>query len=81
MGNDIRERASELFNSLSDEDRKTKAGLGYSLAQLTTIRQIRQTNKEMIQREDRRLAAWQKNIERTIEKEYLENALGNQRRV
>lgn len=68
---DIGKRASELFNSLPYEDRKQKAGLGYSLAQLTTIKQLRQSNKEMIQREDRRLAEWQKNIERTIEKEYL----------
>ncbi len=58
MGN-IRQEASDLFNSLPDEDRK-KAGLGYSLAQLTTIRQQRSANKDMIAREDRRLADWAK---------------------
>jgi len=68
--NEIRKAGGELFNSLSDDDRK-KAGLGYSLAQLTTIIQQRQSNKEMIAREDRRLADWQKNIERHIQKEYL----------
>jgi len=67
----IREQASELYNSLSLEDRKTKAGLGYSLAQLTTIVQIRETNKRMIQREDKRLSDWQKNIEQHIQKEFL----------
>ena len=65
-----RKQASELFNSMPYEDRK-KAGLGYSLAQLNTIVQQRQNNKDMINREDRRLADWAKNIERHIEKEYL----------
>jgi hypothetical protein len=67
---DVRMRASEVFNSLPDDDRK-KAGLGYSLAQLTTIAQQRQANRDMIAREDRRLADWCKNIERHIESEYL----------
>ena len=71
MSDDIDKRATELFNSLSDDDRKNKAGLGYALAQLTTIKQQRQANKEMIAREDRRLADWQKNVERHIEQDYL----------
>lgn len=71
MSEDVRKRASAMFNALSEEDRKTKAGLGYSLAQLNTIRQQRQANKAMIAKEDRRLSEWQNNIERYIEKEYL----------
>jgi len=63
-------KASELFNSLPQEDRK-KAGLGYSLAQLTTINQIRQKNKDAYKAQDIKLADWAKNIERHIEKEYL----------
>lgn len=68
---DIRQRASQKFNALPDEDRKQKAGLGYSLAQLTTIQQIRIKNKEAWKRHDESLAVWQSNIEKTIEKEYL----------
>lgn len=67
---DIRKLASDLFNSLPQDDRR-KAGLGYSLAQLVTIAQQREANKAMIKREDARLADWAKNIERHIQKEYL----------
>lgn len=70
MKSDIRKQASELFNSMPESERK-KAGLGYSLAQLNTIAQQRQANKEMVQREDERLSAWQKNIELHVNKEYL----------
>lgn len=68
---DIRKEASDLFNSLPQVERKFQAGLGYSLAQLTTIKQIRQKNKENWQSSDRKLAEWQKNIEKHLEKEYL----------
>lgn len=71
MSDDIDKRATALFNALPDDDRKNKAGLGYALAQLTTIKQQRQANKEMIAHEDRRLAEWQKNVERHIEQEFL----------
>lgn len=72
---EIDKAATKLFNALPDDDRKNKAGLGYSLAQLTTIKQQRQANKEMIAREDRRLADWQKNVERHIEQDYLAAAI------
>ena len=71
MSETVQKQASDLFNALTFEDRMNKAGLGYSLAQLTTIIQLRESNKEMVKREDRRLAAWQKNIENTIVKEFL----------
>ena len=67
---EINRQASELFNGLPDEDRK-KAGLGYSLAQHTTIVQLRIKNKEAYQNYDRKLAEWQKNIEQHILREYL----------
>ena len=67
---EINRQATELFNGLPDEDRK-KAGLGYSLAQHTTIVQLRIKNKEAYQNYDRKLAAWQKNIEQSILREYL----------
>lgn len=63
-------RATELFNSMPQEDRH-KAGLGYSLAQLTTIKQMRAKNKEALKAYDRKLADWQKNIELHIQKDYL----------
>ena len=74
MSDDTHKRASELFNSLPYDD-SHKAGLGYALAQLTTIMSHRQHNKEMIAREDRRLADWQKNVERHIERDYLTPAI------
>ena len=67
---EINRQATELFNGLPDEDRK-KAGLGYSLAQHTTIVQLRTKNKEAYQNYDRKLAEWQKNIEQSILREYL----------
>ena len=67
---EINRQAAELFNGLPDEDRK-KAGLGYSLAQHTTIVQLRTKNKEAYQNYDRKLAEWQKNIEQSILREYL----------
>ena len=67
---EINRQASEMFNSLSDDDRK-KAGLGYSLAQHTTIVQIRVKNMEAAKAQDRKLAEWQKNIEQSILREYL----------
>ena len=67
---EINRQATEMFNSLSDDDRK-KAGLGYSLAQHTTIVQIRVKNMEAAKAQDRKLAEWQKNIERSILREYL----------
>ena len=67
---EINRQATELFNGLPDEDRK-KAGLGYSLAQHTTIVQLRIKNKEAYQNYDRKLAEWQKNIEQSILREYL----------
>ena len=67
---EINRQATELFNGLPDEDRK-RAGLGYSLAQHTTIVQIRIKNKEAAQAQDRKLAKWQKNIEQHILREYL----------
>ena len=67
---EINRQAGELFNALPDEDRK-KAGLGYSLAQHTTIVQLRIKNKEAYQNYDRKLAEWQKNIEQHILREYL----------
>ena len=67
---EIHRQASELFNGLPDEDRK-RAALGYSLAQHTTIVQIRIKNKEAAQAQDRKLAEWQKNIEKHILREYL----------
>ena len=67
---EINRQASEMFNSLSDDDRK-KAGLGYSLAQHTTIVQIRMRNMEAAKAQDRKLAEWQKNIEQSILREYL----------
>ena len=67
---EISRQASEMFNNLSEEDRR-KAGLGYSLAQHTTIVQMRIKNKETAQNHDRKLAEWQKNIEKHILREYL----------
>lgn len=67
---EINRQATELFNGLPDEDQK-KAGLGYSLAQHTTIVQLRTKNKEAYQNYDRKLAEWQKNIEQSILREYL----------
>ena len=67
---EINRQAAELYNSLPDEDRK-RAGLGYSLAQHTTIVQLRIKNKEAYQNYDRKLAEWQKNIEQSILREYL----------
>ena len=67
---EINRQASEMFNNLSEEDRR-KAGLGYSLAQHTTIAQLRIKNKEAYQNYDRKLAEWQKNIEKHILREYL----------
>ena len=67
---EINRQASEMFNNLSEEDRR-KAGLGYSLAQHTTIVQMRIKNKEAAQNHDRKLAEWQKNIEKHILREYL----------
>lgn len=67
----IHQQASELFNNLSFEDRRDKAGLGYSLAQLTTIMQIRQRNKEVWKSQDKKLLDWKKNIERTITVDFL----------
>ena len=69
---EINRQASELYNSLSLEDRKNKAGLGYSLAQHTTICQIRQKNKEAWQAQDKKLAEWQNNIEQAIVKDFLQ---------
>ena len=69
---EINRQASEMFNSLSEEDRR-KAGLGYSLAQHTTIVQLRAKNKEAYQSQDRKLADWQKNVELMILREYLNN--------
>jgi len=68
---DIRKQASDLFNALPFEDRRDKAGLGYSLAQLTTIMQIREKNKDAWKKQDRELADWQKNIERSITVDFL----------
>ena len=62
----VQQQMSDLFNSLSFEDRCDKAGIGYSLAQLTTIIQIRQINKDAWKNQDRKLSDWQKNIERNI---------------
>jgi hypothetical protein len=70
MNDSIRKQASELFNSLPDVDRK-KAGLGYSLAQLTTISQIREKNKSTWKLSDMKLAEWQLNVQRHIQKEFL----------
>ena len=67
---EINRQASEMFNNLSEEDRR-KAGLGYSLAQHTTIVQMRINNKEAAQNHDRKLAKWQKNIEQHILSTYL----------
>ena len=67
---EINRQASEMFNNLSEEDRR-KAGLGYSLAQHTTIVQMRIKNKEAAQNHDRKLAEWQKNIEQHILSTYL----------
>ena len=67
---EIHQQASDLFNAMPQEDRK-KAGLGYSLAQLTTIKQMRVKHKEALKAYDRKLADWQKNIELHISKEYL----------
>ena len=67
---EINRQASEMFNNLSEEDRR-KAGLGYSLAQHTTIVQMRIKNKEAAQNHDRKLAKWQKNIEQHILSTYL----------
>ena len=67
---EINRQAAELFNGLPDEDRK-KAGLGYSLAQHTTIVQMRIKNKEAAQNHYRKLAKWQKNIEQHILSTYL----------
>lgn len=67
---DIGLRASDLFNSLGHDERK-KAGLGYSLAQLTTIMQIREKNKDAWKAQDLKLAEWQRNIEKHIEREFL----------
>lgn len=72
MPTEIHIRASEQFNSLPDKDRQGGAGLAYSLAQLTTIKHIRQTNKAEWQSSDRKLAAWQKNIEKWIDEKFLE---------
>lgn len=69
---EINRQASELFNGLPDEDRR-KAGLGYSLAQHTTIVQMRIRNKEAAEQHDRKLAEWQKNVEQSIMREYLVN--------
>ena len=74
---EINRQATELFNGLPDEERK-KAGLGYSLAQHTTIAQLRINNKEACQNYDRKLAEWQKNIEQHILREYLTKLEANQ---
>lgn len=68
----VRQQASDLFNALSFEDRRYKAGLGYSLAQLTTIMQIREKNKDAWKKQDRELADWQRNIERSITVDFIE---------
>ena len=65
---DANKRASNLFNSLPYKDRAGKVGLGYCLAQHTTIVQTRIKNKEAWQEEDRKLAVWQKNVEKSLEK-------------
>lgn len=77
---EINRQATEMFNSLPEEDRRN-AGLGYSLAQHTTIVQVRARNKEAYQSQDRKLADWQKNVEQSILREYLNspNPQGDQR--
>ena len=66
ISSDIVKKASEAFNSMADDD-KAKVVLAYSLAQHTTIVQIRAQNKGAWAAQDAKLRAWQKNIERTLE--------------
>lgn len=70
MSKETHQLASDLFNSMPQEDRH-KAGLGYSLAQLITIKQMRAKHREALRAYDKKLADWQKNIEKHIEKNYL----------
>lgn len=67
----IRKQASDKFNSLSYNERSNGAGLGYSLAQLTTIIQVREKNKSTWKIQDQKLCEWQKNIENHIKEEFL----------
>lgn len=68
--NETHKLASDLFNAMPQEDRH-KAGLGYSLAQLITIKQLRAKNREALKAYDKKLADWQENIEWHIERDYL----------